>query len=193
MPSELKLLMAEELARDYTEGTDYVVVGYTKLSGPEMVELRRTLRDSRVRLKMVKNAVAVRVLESAGVGAGSRFLQGPSGLVTGQVEMPELCRVMRACAEKYREKLFVRGGVMGGRALAAEDVSRLASIPPLPVLHARIAGAIQTTVAGVARAFHGLLRGLACALEGIRKQKEGEASPPGPPADASGASPGEQA
>lgn len=189
MPSELKNLMAEELARRWQKGTDYVVVGYTKLSGPEMTELRKTFRGSQVRMEVVKNSVAVRALEAAGLAAGCRFLDGPSALVTGRVEMPVLCRLITDCARKYEAKLPVHGGMMGGSVLTPQLVSQLASIPPLPVLHARMAGSILAAVAGVAGVFQSLLRSLACALEGIRKQKEGGASPSDPRAAASEATP----
>ena len=69
---------------------------------------------------------------------------------------------------------------MDGVALMPEAISRLARIPPLPVLHAQIAGGILAPIAGVAAVFQSLLRNVACALEGIRKQKEGEAPPSAP-------------
>jgi large subunit ribosomal protein L10 len=172
MVSELKQMMAEELSARYGEGLDYLVVGWTGLGGTETTELRRKLREGRVRIEVVKNSIARRVLDENGLGEGAPFVDGPSALVTGECEMPVVCRLIKDLSKTYEEKLFVRGGMFDGEVLDGPAVNRLAEIPPLPVLHGQIAGGIYSALAGVASAFESVARSLACALEGIRKQKE---------------------
>ena len=173
MPSELKQLMAEEMTRDYPAGTDYVVVGYTGLSGQETTRLRKKMRDGHLRLQAVKNAIAKRVLEAVGLGDGARYVQGPSALVTGDIEMPELCKIVADLAKEYEKKFIVRGGMFDGVGLDADGVGRLADIPPMPVLQAQIIGSVYGRLAGVASAFQSIARSLVYALEGIREKKEG--------------------
>ena len=132
MPNELNRLMEKELAQRYPKGTNFVVLGHEKLGGPETAQLRRALRDSKIRLEVVKNSVAVRVLEAHGLGSGAQFLQGPSVLATGDIGMPEMCKLLADCARKFEKRIFIRGGVMDSVALSAEGVAWLASIPPLP-------------------------------------------------------------
>ena len=180
MPSELKLLMEKELLARYPRGKDCIVVGYTKLTGNEMTQLRRTLREKSIRITVVKNSMAARVFEANDASEAIELLRGPVALVAGEGEMPELCRALTDCAREYEEKLLIRGGLMDDKVLDARTVARLASIPPLPVLHAMLAGSFQAPIVGVASAFQSLLRSLACALEGIRKQKEEDAPPSAP-------------
>jgi len=192
MPSEVKLLLTDELTRRFPAGSDFVVVGYTGLSGQETSELRAVLRGRGLRMTVVKNRLAARALEQNDLGGGSQFLDGPCALITGDAEMPELCKTVADCAGKYEEKLFVRGGFMGGEPLMPEVVGRLASIPLLPVLHAQILAGIQAPMVAAAGAFQAILRSLACALEGIRKKKEeGGALPTAPESAASEDSSGE--
>jgi len=174
MPSEVKLLMERELAALYPPGTDYVVVGYDRLSGHETAELRRALREEGVRLRVVKNSIARRALAAAGLSEGARFLEGPSAIVTADSErsMPDLCRAIMRAVKLYEEKLLVRGGQFGAAPLDSAAVARLAAIPPMPVLHAQFIGGVSGVLAGVAGAFAGVARGLACVLEAVRKQKE---------------------
>lgn len=172
MVSELKQLMARELAGRYGEVADYVVVGYTGLKGQETTELRRKLREHNARMEVVKNSIAERVLRECGLGEGAVFLDGPSALVTGDIEMPALCRVIADLQKDYEEKFTVRGGLFDGAALDAAAVERLASIPPMPVLQAQIIGSVYGQLASVAGAFQAVSRSLACALEAIRGQKE---------------------
>lgn len=180
MPSELKRLMEKELAERYPRAMDCIVVGYTKLTGHEMTDLRRTLRERNIRMAVVKNSMAARVFAANGIGEAGKLLQGPSTLVTGQVEFPEMCKIIADCAREYREKLLIRGGLMCNKVLDARAVAQLASIPPLPIVHAQIVSGFRAPIVGVAYAFQSLLQGLACALAGIRKQKERETPPSAP-------------
>jgi len=181
MPSQLKKLMADELTQRYAECSDCVIVSHTKLSGVEGTELRKILRERGVRMEVVKNRIAARVLKESGKSDVLPFIEGPSALVTGDAEMPDICKVLSECVKKFEDKLVLRGGLMGDTVLTADGVERLASIPPMPVLQARIVGGIQGPVVGVAMAFQSVLRGLACALGEIKKQKEGGAAPPATP------------
>ena len=114
MVSELKELMCEELAGRYTAGIDYVVVGYTGLKAQESSELRRKLRQGNVRMEVVKNSIARRVFEANGLGQGAHFIDGPSALITGTVEMPALCKLLRDLSKEYADKLSIRGGMYDG-------------------------------------------------------------------------------
>jgi large subunit ribosomal protein L10 len=182
--------MAAELEQRFPKGTDYVVVGYAKLTGPETTEFRKTLRSSKIRMEVVKNSVAARALETGGIGAGAKFLEGPCALVAGEVSMPAMCKVLVEQSKKLENRISIRGGVMDGAAVNPAGIAQLASIPPLPVLHAQMAGSLSAPIVRLAGAFQSITRSLACALEGIRKQKEGMSPPPGPQAAASGPVPG---
>ena len=82
MPKEINRMIAAEMEQRYPKGTNYLVVGFEKLTGPETAQFRKLLRDSRIHFEVVKNSVAARVLEGSGLGAGAKFLQGPCALVT---------------------------------------------------------------------------------------------------------------
>jgi len=183
-------MIAAEMGQRYPQGTNYLVVGFEKLSGPETAQFRKLLRDSQVRFEVVKNSVAARVLESSGLGAGAKFLQGPCALVTGPTDMPAICKIIVEQSKKLENRISIRGGFMDGAVYEKAGIAVLASIPPMAVLRAQMAGSLRAPMARAAGAFQSMFRSLACALEGIRKQKEGMSPPPGPQAAASGPVPG---
>jgi len=190
MPKELNRLIAAEMERRYPRGTDYLVVGFEKLSGPETAQFRRLLRESRICFEVVKNSVAARALEGSGLGAGAKFLQGPCALITGQAEMPAICRIIVEQSKKLENRISIRGGFMDGAACEKAAITMLASIPPMAVLRAQMAGSLRAPMARTAGAFQSIFRSLACALEGIRKLTEGMSPAPSPQAAASGPVPG---
>jgi len=180
MPSRLKMLMAEELKSHHGDQNEFVVVGHTKLGGVETAALRARLRERGVTMRVVKNSIATRVLAESGHGDAAKFVEGPCALVTGECEFPEVCKALSECVKEFGEKLTIRGGFMDDSPLGPAAVDTLSKIPPMPVLQAQILAGIQAPVVGLASAFQSLLRSIACALEGIRKQKEEEPAPAAP-------------
>jgi ribosomal protein L10 len=185
MPNKLNKKIAQEIGARYPKGTDYLVVGWNKLTGIETTELRKNLRAGKVRMEVVKNTLAARSLSDAGIGGGAKFLQGPSALLTAEVEMPQMAKLVTELVKKYEERIYVRGGLMGDTVLTPDVVVKLASIPPMPVLQTQFISSVQAPVAQVAGAFQSITRSLACALEGIRKKMESSAPPAPPPPAAS--------
>jgi large subunit ribosomal protein L10 len=190
MPKEMNRMIAAEMEQRFPKGTNYMVVGYEKLTGVETAQLRKLLRESGIQVQVVKNSVATRVLEDSGLGAGAQYLQGPCALVSGKAELPTICKIMVEQSKKLENRIFIRGGLMDGAAYDKAGLTALASIPPMAVLRAQMAGHFRSPSARVAGTFQSIVRSLACALEGIRKQKEGMVPPPSPQAAASGPVPG---
>ena len=76
MPKEINRMIAAEMEQRFPKGTNYLVVGFERLTGPETAQFRKLLRDSRIHIEVVKNSVAARVLEGSGIGAGSQVPAG---------------------------------------------------------------------------------------------------------------------
>jgi len=180
MPSRLKTLMAEELKSRYGDHDEFVIVGHTKLGGAETAALRARLRERGVKMQVIKNSIAARVLDESGYGAAVDYVEGPCALVMGDAELPEICRTISECVKEFGDKLTIRGGFMDHNALDSAAVIALSKIPPMAVLRAQMLAGIQAPAFGLASAFQSLLRSIACALEGIRTQKEEDPAPASP-------------
>ena len=72
---------------------------------------------------------------------------------------------------KENKKLEVKGGMMDGAFVGAEDVKAIASLPSKEVLIAQIAGAISGVARGLAVCINGVPSGLARAIQQIADQK----------------------
>jgi large subunit ribosomal protein L10 len=81
--------------------------------------------------------------------------------------------------------LVLKGGVLEGRVLAADDVRSLARLPAREVLTAQFAGVVASPLTGLVRGLGSLVSGLAVALGQVRDQKEAESPAPAeaPPAE----------
>ena len=67
--------------------------------------------------------------------------------------------------------LVIKGGVLDGKALTPDEITRLADLEPREVLLARLAGAMTASMARAAAVFNALPTQVAQLLEALRVQR----------------------
>lgn len=146
------------------------VTDFTGLNVAKATELRRRLRAAGVEYVVVKNTLARRALDAAAVPALSEHLAGPTALVLAGRDPVGAAKVLADFA-KENEKPKVRVGLVDGKAVSADQVKRLASLPSKQELLAQLGGAFQAPMAGFLGAMQGLLQMTVGALEALRTQR----------------------
>ena len=168
---------------------------------PQIDELRGRLLESGARFTVVKNTLTRRAAEAAGTDALLALLDGPSAIAFLEAD-GDMVAAAKALADAARETqvLEIRGGIMQGRTMTAEEVETLAKLPPADVLRGQVLGAIVaplTTLVGLLNAPLQNLRGLIDArieqLGGEESTPEPEPEPEAPPAPEAEAAPAEEA
>jgi large subunit ribosomal protein L10 len=146
------------------------VTDFTGLNVAKVTELRRRLRAAGVEYVVVKNTLARRALDAAAVPVLSEHLAGPTALVLAGRDPVGAAKVLADFARE-NEKPKVRVGLVDGKALSADQVKRLATLPSKPELLAQLGGAFQAPMAGFLGAMQGLLQMTVGALEALRTQR----------------------
>jgi len=146
------------------------VTDFSGLNVLRMTELRRRLRGAGVDYVVVKNTLAQRAFAANGVHALDEHLAGPTGLVLSGTDAMAGAKVLTAFAKEF-EKPAIKIGLVDGRPVTAEQVKRLADLPPREVLLAQLAGYIQAPMAQFAGVMNGLLSQMVGALEALRAQR----------------------
>jgi len=166
-----KIAQVEELKERLSKASGVVVVDYLGLSAPEMVELRRAMRQQGVQFEVIKNTLARLAAQQAGVDYLLEHLHGPNGLVVGSDNPTAPFRAARECARKYKA-FNIKAGLFAGEPIPAEQADWVATLPPEEELHARLAGALNGPIQGLAVAMAGVLRKFAVALSEVQKLKQ---------------------
>ena len=179
MPNlELKQQQVEELAERIGRASVTVLADYRGLTVAEMATLRGRLREADGEFKVAKNTLTRRAAESLGRGDVVPLLEGPTGLALGYGDPAAFAKAMSEYARTSRV-LTMKGALLGTQVLAADDVGRLADMPPREVLLSRVVGGIQSPIAGLVMVLNGMLRNLVGVLEARRQQLEGPAAAEG--------------
>src|ERR671930_1576509 len=137
----------EKVVADLTEklrrADTLFVADYRGLTMPQIDALRSRLLESGARLSVVKNTLTRRAAEAAGADALLALLEGPTAIAFIEAD-GDAVAVAKALADSARETrvLEIRGGVMQGREISAEDVVELSKLPPLDVLRGQVIGAV---------------------------------------------------
>ena len=175
MPTEAKREIVAELRDELAKARTLIVSEYRGLKVKEIAEIRRALRKQDVTYRIVKNRL-MRIAADDAVGTAlSPLLVGPTAIAFGNDEAGTAKAVLDA-TRPYNRVIRITGAVLGDRAIGAEDVTRLAALPPRDVLLAKLAGGMQAPVSTLAGLFAAPLRNLGYALQQVAEQKATAAS-----------------
>ena len=126
-----------------------VLAEYRGITVAAMTKLRAEARGAGVTLSVLKNTLARRAVAGSAFEVGSAQMTGP--LIYGfSVDAVAAAKVVAEFA-KTNDKLVIRGGVYGGKALDVNGVKTLASIPSKEVLLAQLLGLMQSPISRTAR------------------------------------------
>lgn len=176
MPTQAKIDDVEEIRKLIKDSTVAVSADYTGLSLSAMTELRRTLRENNVTFRVVKNRLAHLAADAAECPELKDIIEGPTGLAFGFADPVEPAKALKQYIIKNRSELKLRGGVLDGRTLSAEEVDQLASLPSKEDLVALLLGRIQSPLTSLVYVLNAPVAALARALQGVADGKAKEES-----------------
>ena len=149
-----------------------VLTDYRGLTVSQIQDLRGKLRGGDVEYRVVKNTLARRAAEAAGVPALESELEGPVAIAFGYDDLSAPAKLINDWVRATRLKLEVKGGLVEGRVFSPDQVKSLADLPSRETLISQLAGAIQAPIAQLAGALQTPLSTLAGALESYQKKLE---------------------
>jgi large subunit ribosomal protein L10 len=148
---------------------------YRGLTVEHLNALRRLARDKGVYLHVLKNTLARRAVAGTPFEVASASMVGP--LIYGFSEDAVAAAKVMADFAKGNDKLIVKGGAYAGKALNADGVKSLASIPSKEVLLAQLLGLMQSPVSRIARVLAALAEKRAEAAPAAAAPVVAEAAP----------------
>src|SRR5262249_34431590 len=118
-----------------------------------------------------------RAAEAAGTDALLTLLDGPSAIAFLEAD-GDMVAAAKALADAARETqvLEIRGGIMQGRTVTAEEVASLATLPPIDVLRGQVLGAIVAPLTTLAGLLNAPLQNLVGLIDARIEQLGGEES-----------------
>jgi len=185
MRRDQKEQVVEELTARLKSAETLLVADYRGLTMPQIDELRSRLLESGARFTVVKNTLTRRAAEAAGTEALLTLLDGPSAIAFLEAD-GDMVAAAKALADSARETnvLEIRGGILQGRAMTADEVEGLAKLPPEDVLRGQVLGAIVAPLTALAGLLNAPLQNLVGLIDARIEQLGGEETQPEQEAEA---------
>jgi large subunit ribosomal protein L10 len=138
-----------EVAGQVARSQTLALAEYRGLTVADLDKLRRIARDQGVYLHVLKNTLARRAVAGSSFEAAAEHMVGP--LIYGFSEDAVAAAKVIVDFAKTNDKLVLKGGAYGGKALDVNGVKTLASIPSKEVLLAQLLGLMQSPISRTAR------------------------------------------
>lgn len=148
-----------ELADKLKEAKMVLLTDYRGINVADVTKLRADLRPTAVEYKVIKNNIIKRALDANGESALDEALEGPVALVIGNEDYLEPSKVIYNFTKDH-DFYKIKGGVIEGKVMTAEEIITLAKLPSRQELLAKLAGALL-----------GNITKLAVALDQVKDQK----------------------
>jgi large subunit ribosomal protein L10 len=144
-----KAAVVEEVTAQVAKSQTLTVAEYRGLTVAHLDALRKVAREKGVYLHVLKNTLARRAVAGSPFEVAESLFVGP--LIYGFSEDAVAAAKVVSDFAKTNDKLVIKGGAYGGKALDVDGVKALANVPSKEVLLAQLLGLLQTPVSGFAR------------------------------------------
>jgi large subunit ribosomal protein L10 len=177
-----KAAAVAELSEQFSQASGAVLTEYRGLSVAQLKELRRALGEN-AHYAVVKNTLTKIAAKDAGIGELDDLLVGPSAIAFITGDVVEAAKGLRDFA-RGNQALVIKGGVLDGKPLSPDEISRMADLESREVLLAKMAGALQASLQNAAYMFNAPLAQAARVFGALQTQQEQQAgAAPSAPAD----------
>lgn len=148
------------LAAKMKEAKLVLLTDYRGINVEDVTNLRTELRNAKAEYKVIKNNITRRALAECGIEGLEEQLTGPTAVIMSNEDYLEPAKAIYKFS-KDNDFYKIKGGVIEGKVMTAEEIITLAKLPSRETLLSMLAGALL-----------GNISKLAVALGEVQKQKE---------------------
>jgi large subunit ribosomal protein L10 len=174
-----KVAAVAEIADGFRDSNAAVLTEYRGLTVAQLKTLRRTL-GSDTTYAVVKNTLTKRAVRESDIPSDAAdalevLLEGPTAIAFVGGDPVEAAKGLRDFA-RANPLLIIKGGVLDGKALTADEIRKLADLESREVLLAKMAGALLASLSNAAALFQAPLAKAARLTEALRQKAEADPS-----------------
>ena len=149
-----------KLANKFKEAKLVLLTDYRGINVEDVTGLRAELRKSNTEYTVIKNNITKRALAEAGIEGLEDKLVGPTAVIMSNEDYLEPSKTIYEFT-KNNEYYKIKGGVIEGKVMTAEEIITLAKLPSKETLLSMLAGALLANI-----------QKFAVAIDQVRIQKE---------------------
>jgi len=175
LPTQQKIDLVQDIKGRIERSTIAMTTRYSGISVNQMIELRRAMKAGGVDFTIVKNTLLSLAADEAQKPQLKEIVDGPTAIALGYDDPVEAAKAMADFIRTGGTTLAIIGAVMGdGAPMSSSEFTRLAALPPKPILLAMLLGQLQSPIARMVTVMNGPLQSMGNVLAARVRQLEEE-------------------
>jgi large subunit ribosomal protein L10 len=159
-----KEYLIRETSDHLEKSTYFFLTDYKGINAEQTSELRAKLSQRGAEFHVVKNSSLKLVAQQKNLPDLSEFLTGHTAIIVGGDDASGVAKDLGSYF-RSTEKVKVKGGLLGDRALSADDVQQLSKLPSLDVIRAQLLSLMNTPATHVVSILNRPAQGLLNVLQ----------------------------
>ena len=155
---EAKQAQVAEIQSIVENSKSFVVAEYRGVSVAKLEELRKELRKEGVAMKVYKNTLVTRASNKLGLDLDAELV-GPNAFVFSYEDAVSAPRILAKFAKKEKN-LVIKGGVVEGKVISAEEMLAVSKLPSREGLYSMLLSCLQAPI-----------RNFACAVKAVAEKE----------------------
>jgi large subunit ribosomal protein L10 len=157
------------------------VLAYRGLTVNQVSALRKKVRATSSRYRVVKNRLALRVIKGTPYEGLAPHFEGPTAIAYSSKDPSALAKALEEFT-KENQGFQIKAGLVDGRVVDVQAIKALASLPSREVLIGRLLSVLNGPMVRLLTVMKAPARGLVRSLDEIARKKkdtQGDAAAPG--------------
>lgn len=168
-----KKAIFDEVRRDLDSAGFVILADYRGMNVESMSDLRGRLCKLDGRLQVVKNSIFSRVADDLGWDIHDNCMDGPTMMVTGQGDVVLTAKELKSFV-KETGMPALKGGVLGARAVSADEVNAMADMPSRETMLGMFVGTVAAPMTQMVGVLNQKVLTLLYVLKAVADKKSGE-------------------
>ena len=170
-----KVAQVEKLGGELKNASSMIVATYSKLTVTQDFELRKALRPTGAKYRVVKNTLAERAAKGTKVEEVLKNLSGVTSIAYTEGDAVALAKALSKYAKDNPEFTF-KAGVVEGRVISIKEISALATMPSKEEIYSKLLFLLNAPAQRLVTAMNAVGRNLAVVVnQGVEQKKFKEA------------------
>ncbi len=147
-----------------------LVAHYKGLTVSEITELREKVKTNNATFKVTKNSLIKRAIKNTDYEKLDNFFVGPTSVTYSKDPVSAAKAVFDF--SKENEKLKIIAASMGDKELSVDDIEKLAALPSMDELKAKILGLLTSPMRNIASIFNESVSGIVRVINAKNKNNK---------------------
>lgn len=171
MATPEKIAIVEQYTEKFKQAKSVYLTDFTGMDVATVSELRTKFRNADIEYKVLKNRLAKRSLNQAGINELDQYLKGVTSFIIGYDDPVAPARIIKEFNSK-KERLILKVVYFEGKVFEAEMASKLADLPTREELIAKLLGTLQAPMTKLAGTLQAAMQKLVGTLNSLKDSKQ---------------------